>query len=295
MKIDIILPADRTKTGTLTLYGQDGHIIAGPYTVQGKGTSNAGPLAPNGDTPTGDYVLPNQPFMGPGTTANDIKRFGTHSRIIISPVSGDAAAAVPTREMDTIRIHGGSPSAAGGLRWTQGCLRLSNDNMLGLLDGLIIGALEATNLTVATGTSTDMALPSVDVSVSEEDIDPPQDTPDPQPTRSPAEAQPPKTGKETKEGKDTKEGSEGKETKEGSEGSESKEESDGKEGESDGSEDSENKEGESDGSEDSENKEGESDGSEGSEGKEESEGKEGESDGSEDSEGKEGFDGPPMG
>ncbi|BFO67410.1 hypothetical protein [Chryseobacterium sp. KCF3-3] len=279
MKIEVKLPIDRTKTGTLTLKNENGEVLAGPFSVQGKGTGGNDTMRENADTPTGEYILPERPFLPPKNDADGIKKFGVNSRIIISPVSGDAMTASTTRHMDMLRIHGGAPSATGGLRWTQGCLRLSDADMESLLNGLAFEAFAQTMLSVDIGVPTDFSMPSVNVSVSEEDIDPVDNTPDTAPTMIPSEYK-------DKEGKDGKEGKEGSDNKEG--------ESDGKEGESDGSEDSEHKEGESDGKEgESDGKEGESDGSEDSENKEgESDGKEGESDGSEDSEGKEGMDSP---
>jgi hypothetical protein len=84
----------------------------------------------NGDTPTGVYKYSD------GGISSRTKTFGTEKRILLDPVAGNAAK---TKGRSGIMVHAGEPSKDGsrnGLRPTQGCVRLSADDMKAI-NGLI--------------------------------------------------------------------------------------------------------------------------------------------------------------
>ena len=75
IKIVVALPADRTKTGTLTLQDDDRETVAGPYTALGKadnewsakmGNLSRDSTEPYGDTPTGTYDVVGYKETGSG-------------------------------------------------------------------------------------------------------------------------------------------------------------------------------------------------------------------------------------
>jgi hypothetical protein len=141
------LPNDRTQLGTLTLVADDGTAIAGPFDVYGKadgrtaaanGNATRNPLLPFGDTPLGTYSVPGLEATGDGT-GRSTHSYGPNGAIRLNPTDGDAAtAAIAGRQY--LLIHGGDPNAAGALRPTNGCLRLSDADMLSLIDSIAIEA-----------------------------------------------------------------------------------------------------------------------------------------------------------
>jgi hypothetical protein len=142
------LPADRTQKGTLALFANDGvTLVAGPFQVYGKAdgqtaATNGNPtrstLLPFGDTPLGTYSVPGLEVTGDGT-GRSTKSYGPNGAIRMNPTSGDAAtAAIAGRQY--LLIHGGDLNAAGALRPTNGCLRLSNADMVLLINSIAVEA-----------------------------------------------------------------------------------------------------------------------------------------------------------
>ena len=145
--IAISLPNDRTKIGTLQLVADDGTLIAGPFDAYGKADgqaakNNANPsrnsLLPFGDTPTGTYMVPGLEATGDGTTRST-HSYGPNGAIRLNPTGGDAAtAAIAGRQF--LLIHGGDLNPARQLRPTNGCVRLSDADMVALLNAISVEA-----------------------------------------------------------------------------------------------------------------------------------------------------------
>jgi hypothetical protein len=154
--IGVELPSDRTRAGRLSVVNRDGHRIAGPWVVLGKadGTTAArnnnntrSTVLPYGDTPTGTYKVTGGFKVGDGTSYNK-KSYGIHGALRLDPTSGDAKTAKEFGRTGLL-IHSGDPGAQGKLRPTNGCLRLSNEDMKALLEELVLvsvfqGAITAT-------------------------------------------------------------------------------------------------------------------------------------------------------
>lgn len=142
-EINVRLPVKRTFLGILTLTDSAGDVAAGPFpalgkaddgTAKEKGNATASPTLPFGDTPSGSYrfVL----IMETGdTTKHTAYSYGPHGAIVMDPLSGDALTAKQNGRKGLL-IHGGAPSKKGGLRRTNGCIRLSNADMKSLLDAV---------------------------------------------------------------------------------------------------------------------------------------------------------------
>ena len=137
LTIEINLPADRTKTGTLALKDPiTGQALFGPVPVLGRAARNtakangnaaADPLLPFGDTPTGGYGIANIVANGPGTT-RPIEVYGQSGSIVLDPQSGDALQAKQNGRVGLL-IHSGrhAYSAIVGpqaLKPTNGCIRI---------------------------------------------------------------------------------------------------------------------------------------------------------------------------
>lgn len=121
--------------------------IFGPVPVLGKadslaaaqhGNATRDPLRAYGDTPTGQYSCRLEPAAsGPDA----IRSFGTHQRILLTPIGGQALEAAKDGDPAVLNdghrlglmLHGGAPGNGGGLRPTHGCLRLSNDDQAALV------------------------------------------------------------------------------------------------------------------------------------------------------------------
>lgn len=146
--IAVQLPADRTQTGTLSLVADDRTtVLAGPFQTYGKadgqtaaanGNSTRNTLLPFGDTPLGTYAVPGMEVTGDGT-GRSTHSYGPNGAIRLNPTDGDAAtAAIAGRQY--LLIHGGDLNAAGALRPTNGCLRLSNADMKSLINSIAVEA-----------------------------------------------------------------------------------------------------------------------------------------------------------
>lgn len=86
-------------------------------------------LKPYGDTPTGEYTAAlcvNAGGISP--TASDLRSFGPHKRLMLTPKSGNALEAAKNGR-GGLMGHGGALATGGGLRPTDGCVRFDDDTM----------------------------------------------------------------------------------------------------------------------------------------------------------------------
>jgi len=131
-----LLPADRSQQGTLEVW-IDGALRAS-YPCLGKaddamakqkGNPKRERLRPFGDTPLGTWTV------RVGIRKREIDVYGPHPVLMLWPTGGEAMAAYssPNRRSG-IWIHGGRFNAAGGLRPTYGCVRVSDQTMAELHD-----------------------------------------------------------------------------------------------------------------------------------------------------------------
>lgn len=136
MRLDILLREDRTRPGTLTVMAErTGRAALGPFDCLGKadsaqarshGNPERNPEYPYGDTPLGEWLVTDVvPTGTPGLTARSYGPFGA---LNLEPVAGQCVRAYANGRHG-IWIHAGDPSAAGRLRPTYGCVRLSNEDM----------------------------------------------------------------------------------------------------------------------------------------------------------------------
>lgn len=182
--IQVDLPKDRAKCGTLTLRDSKGKVAAGPFTACGTAdlisakkhkNDSRSALLPYGHTPTGAYKVTDVFAVGEGTRYS-AKSYGDFGAIRLSPQSGDAKLASEVGKRTGLLIHGGDLGAGGRLRPTNGCVRLSNTDMKTL-----IIAVEALKLTDGPAESCFVAEnPSVKVTEPDESTgydegDPPPD------------------------------------------------------------------------------------------------------------------------
>ena len=140
--IRVSLPSNRSYYGQLTLLDDQGITLSGPFAVLGRadaktaadqGNPGRSTILPYGDTPTGDFRVDG--FQQAGDQ-DDIQRHGPYGKIKLTPISGEAKLAKDNGRTG-LQIHGGVLSSAGALRPTNGCLRLTNDDMLTLLTAII--------------------------------------------------------------------------------------------------------------------------------------------------------------
>ncbi len=144
LKLVIRLPKNRWKPGTASLevtspliWGIPGptFTLAGPFEVYGKADNSTAirnrnptrdPRYPFGDTPLGGYQAYFVP-TGRGTKYC-VKKYGPSGALVLEPMSGNARKAAENGRLG-LMIHGGDLSAAGKLRATNGCIRISNEDM----------------------------------------------------------------------------------------------------------------------------------------------------------------------
>lgn len=142
-KIIVELPADRKGLGTLRLMSDSGSTVAGPFralgkadrkTAAAKGNPTGDPLKPYGDTPCGTFELID--IVQTGEDAEiDSSKYGKHGAIRLRPTEGQAARAALADRTGSM-IHGGEASSSGDLRPTNGCVRVSDDDMRLLLEAI---------------------------------------------------------------------------------------------------------------------------------------------------------------
>ncbi len=134
MKWIAILPDDRNQQGTLEVWIDGGKSAEFPCLgkaddnmARQKGNPKRDRLRPFGDTPLGTWTV------RVGVRRREIDTYGPAMVLMLWPTGGEAmkAYASPNRR-NGIWIHGGLLNAAGGLRPTYGCLRVSNTTMVEL-------------------------------------------------------------------------------------------------------------------------------------------------------------------
>ncbi len=142
-KLVVELPKNRDLAGRLSLIGDDGSTIAGPFAVAGRaldgparahGNPRRLPLLPYGDTPLGTYRLTRRISMR-GADIRSVQRFGRFGIAVLTPAGGDAALADAAGRFE-IWVHGGPPSRDCALRATNGALRLANSDQRRLMRAL---------------------------------------------------------------------------------------------------------------------------------------------------------------
>ncbi len=126
-----LLPVDRSQQGTLQVWS-DGSLVASfpclgkadDAMARQKGNPKRERRRPFGDTPLGTWTV------RVGIRKREVDVYGPEMVLMLWPTGGEAmqAYAAPNRR-NGIWIHGGDPNAAGGLRPTYGCLRVSNKTM----------------------------------------------------------------------------------------------------------------------------------------------------------------------
>ncbi len=138
MNLRVTLPKSRLSPGiltlTTTLQGEETVLFtakclgrADTYLATQANNPTRNPILPCGNTPTGEYDCTRAP-AGAG-----IRSYGPFERIALTPTGGQALQAKLAGRAG-LMIHGGAPGNGGGLRPTEGCLRLSNTDIKQLLD-----------------------------------------------------------------------------------------------------------------------------------------------------------------
>ena len=139
-KLRIQLPRDRNYTGVLRVEDDLGRALAGPFLVCARANDLAASehgnprrlqALPYGDTPVGGYRVVRIVSTGRGTQF-DASQFGQAGMIVLEPVSGEAAIAEANGRW-YIGIHGGVPGARGRLRTTNGCIRMRDEDVAGVI------------------------------------------------------------------------------------------------------------------------------------------------------------------
>ena len=132
-RLIVRLPENRAVTGSLVLEGDDASLLAGPFEVCGRADGHTAalhrnvarnPLLPYGDTPLGLYRVAGVVDCGE-ESGFPADAFGPHGVVVLAPVAGDAALADANGRFQVL-IQGGPPGPGGGLRTTNGSLRLAD-------------------------------------------------------------------------------------------------------------------------------------------------------------------------
>lgn len=151
--IKMIVPADRTKLGTLELVGAGGVALAGPFWIYAKADNQTATKQSNptrdparkfGDTPIGGYSIDSLAPSGASTPYSDTDKFGPFGVLKLTPVSGQALIA-KNNGRSGLLIHGGKLRVAAGreiLRPTNGCVRMRDVDVQAL-----VAAIRANNIT----------------------------------------------------------------------------------------------------------------------------------------------------
>lgn len=186
LTLKIVLPPDRTKTGTLTLIDPiTGRALYGPVPVLGRAARNTAaihnnpsgdPLKLFGDTPTGSYDVKSIVINGPGTT-RPVNVYGQSGSIVLDPTGGDALIAKGNRRTGLL-IHSGrhdysSVIGPEALKPTNGCIRMLDWDL-----GKLIEAIKSNSLVFPGNVTVEVG----NMSGSNADIDESVNDPDPPPT-----------------------------------------------------------------------------------------------------------------
>lgn len=131
-KIVIKLPKNRLNLGSLNIY-ENGTALRGPIRCLGRADGmlaaaaknpKRDPLLPMGDTPLGTYT---GTIVPAGIGSGALRSYGPNKRVLLTP---------PPKGRAGLMLHGGAPSNGGGLRPTEGCVRVSNEDMARILETL---------------------------------------------------------------------------------------------------------------------------------------------------------------
>lgn len=155
---------DPGQTGTMRLEDEGGRLLAGPFPAYGRadteqatrhGNPGRSPLLPYGDTPTGTFAIPRAVATGAGTRYAE-HSYGPNGALVLRPTGGAALTAAVKRI--GLLIHGGDPGKGGVLRATHGCVRLSDADMLRLMQAIaragensVFGRCEVTRIDASIG------------------------------------------------------------------------------------------------------------------------------------------------
>jgi hypothetical protein len=146
LTINVVLPADRRKLATYTIVDNSGVYVGaavkfGPVPCLGLADTtlaaehnnpSRNPLLPYGDTPTGLYRVTIIP------ASSNTRSYGPNRRLMLTPFLGQCVIAEDHEHLRAgILNHGGDPNPAytfwDSLRPTEGCVRISNENMAAAL------------------------------------------------------------------------------------------------------------------------------------------------------------------
>jgi hypothetical protein len=149
MKIIALLPDDRSKLGSLSLYNDDGDTLAGPLACDGQsdlsaaieaGNPSRNPTKAFGNTPLGEYKgsishVPDSPQDRRSYGIPD--ETGAIPTIDLAAAPGDTEAwKARTNGRTGLKIHSGDLNGYGHLRETHGCIRLLEVDMGHLLTAI---------------------------------------------------------------------------------------------------------------------------------------------------------------
>jgi hypothetical protein len=142
-KLILVVPATRAYCGRGVMLSKEGAALFGPFralatasarVAREHGNARCDPLLPFGHTPSGEYMVVGS--LPPGRVhPRRPRRFGTVGALVLSPAAGQALASLDNGR-SVFPIHGGPRDAAGRLIPTRGGVRLSDQDMEGLLRAL---------------------------------------------------------------------------------------------------------------------------------------------------------------
>lgn len=145
MNLLIRLPHDRTKLGTIQMLTQDGTILVSAECLgksdnafaAAQGNPTRDPKKRGGDLPYGSYKCDATRFHE-HVSEGDEHSYGPHGYIRLTPTAGDALIAASEGKRSGLLIHGGALNpaytATRGLRPTHGCLRVTDETILAMLN-----------------------------------------------------------------------------------------------------------------------------------------------------------------
>ena len=141
MTINVKLPLDRWKQGTIEVRDENGIVVCGVFSCYGKADNKeaAAHNNPNryttfsyGDHPYGKYkIIAIEKDKIPAHT------YGSYF-ILIDPTDGDALVGKNNGRVG-LAIHGGDLGEKGILRATNGCLRVTNKDITQIVSHIKIG------------------------------------------------------------------------------------------------------------------------------------------------------------
>jgi hypothetical protein len=178
-RIEIRLPSDRNKVGTIVLRDSEGRVIAGPYPAIGRASPgfrpgqdpnpSRDPLQPYGHTPTGTYYFRDTVPSGAGTKWNP-ESYGRSGVVRLWPRSGEANEAAENGRTG-IHIHSRA-NDNGVLKGTSGCVRVTEADMANLVASIaIIEAIEGPFNACHVEESNDFIV-TVETDYSEDSVEP---------------------------------------------------------------------------------------------------------------------------